>query len=84
MTDDEYEPWPTIHVERPLKGAALKTSTGRLIGYIMPDGTKSVMPGMEHETIAEWEAFGVYDPREIKQLEQSIDDLINNLAKKII
>jgi len=79
---DEYTEWPTLNVNRPTKGAVLRASNGKVVAYVTPDGRHEFLPNMEGQNAVEWEAFGIHDPMEMKQLESAVNNLINQLAKK--
>ena len=75
----EYDEWPTLDIKR-TAGAYLYASNGKVVCIVKPDGSREFTPGMETETITSWESFGVYDPMEQQQLNNSVNDIITKLA----
>jgi hypothetical protein len=81
MLDDPYAEWPTLDIKR-TAGAYLYATNGKVICFLKPDGTREWTHGMEAETVASWESFGVHDPIEQHKLDNELSKLINNFATK--
>lgn len=77
---EDYEDWPELQISRPSAGGVIKTSLGKIIAYILPDGSRQFMPGMSDEKVASWQVFGISDPVEIKVMEDKIRKIVDKMS----